>query len=66
MLNDRTSAFNERKMSIKEYRKRKIKMLKNDFLIKLTDAEISHAETLTTETQLDQWALGIINKRWDK
>lgn len=64
MKNNRSDDFNTKKMSIKEYRKMKLKMLKNDFLIKLTDEEIAHAETLTTEVQLDQFALGIINKRW--
>lgn len=63
MLDDRTAAV-PRKVSLKEYRKAKIKMLKRDFLIELEDEEVAHAETLTTETQLDQWALGIINKRW--
>jgi hypothetical protein len=62
MVNDRESAFNTRKMSLKEYRKMKVKMLERDFLIKLTDEDKAHANTLTTETQLDQWALGIIDK----
>ena len=54
MINDKESVFNERKMSLKEYRK-----------IKLTDEEIARAETLTTEIQIDQFTLGIINNRWD-
>lgn len=64
MINDKDSVFVKRKMSIKEYRKMKIKMLKNDFLIKLSDEEIAYVETLTTEVKLDQWALSIINSRW--
>lgn len=66
MINDKESVFNERKMSLKEYRKMKLKMLKRDFCIKLTDEEIAHANTLTTEVQLDQFCLGILNKRWDR
>lgn len=66
MINDRESAFNQRKMSLKEYRKMKLKMLEKDFCIRLTDEEREHAKTLTTETQLDQFALGIINNRWDR
>lgn len=64
MINDRESAFNERKMSLKEYRKMKLKMLQRDFRIKLTDEDIAHAETLTTEIQIDQFCLGILNTRW--
>lgn len=66
MLNDRESAFNERKMSLKEYRKMKLKMLKRDFMITLTEEEIAHANTLTTEVQIDQFCLGILNKNWDR
>lgn len=64
MINDRESTFNQRKMSLKEYRKMKLKMLQRDFRIKLTDEDIAHAETLTTEIQIDQFCLGILNTRW--
>ena len=64
MINDKESVFNERKMSLKEYRKMKIKMLKRDFCINLTDEELSHAETLTTEVQIDQFCISILNKYW--
>lgn len=64
MKNNRSDDFNSRQMSIKEYRKMKLKMLDRDFCINLTDEEIAHAKTLTTEVQIDQFCLGIINKRW--
>lgn len=63
MIDDRTATV-PRKVSIKEYRKMKLKMLKRDFCITLTDEEVAHAHTLTTEAALDQFALGILNKRW--
>lgn len=65
MPSERESAFNERKMSLKQYRKTKLKILKNDFRITLTDEELAHAETLTTEIQIDQFCLGILNKNWN-
>lgn len=62
MVHDRESAFNKRKMSIKEYRKRKLKMLKRDFCIHLTDEEIDHANTLDKEIAIDQFCISMINK----
>ena len=64
MLDDRTST-KPRNMSLKAYRKMKLKMLKNDFCIKLTDEELDHAESLKTEIQIDQFCIGVINKRWN-
>lgn len=64
MRNDRISALNNRPMSIKAYRKYKLKMLKRDFRITINEEELAHAETLTTETQLDQFCLAMINKYW--
>ena len=64
MKNNRSDDFNAKKMSLKEYRKMKIKMLEKDFKITMTDEDIAYAETLTTDIKLDQWALGIINQRW--
>lgn len=64
MKNNRSDDFNAKKMSLKEYRKMKTKMLEKDFKITLTDEDIAYSETLTTDIKLDQWALGIINQRW--
>ena len=66
MIQDKDYIFNERKMSLKEYRKMKLKMLRRDFCVLLTDEEIAYAHTLTTEVQIDQFCLGILNKRWDR
>lgn len=63
MLDDRT-ATKPRNMSLKEYRKMKLKMLRRDFRITLTEKELAHAETLTTEIQIDQFCLGMMNKYW--
>ncbi len=56
--------FNYKKVSIPAYRKAKLKMLKRDFCITLTADELAHAETLTTEAQIDQFYVMILNKRW--
>lgn len=50
--------------SIDAYRKFKLKILKRDFRISITEEELTRAETLTTETQIDQFFLGMINKYW--
>lgn len=64
MIDDRTATAPQRTMSIKAYRKMKIKMLERDFCIPLTDEEKARANTLTTYAALDQFALGILNNRW--
>ena len=64
MINDRESVYNQRKMSLKEYRKMKLKMLTRDFRVKLTDEDIAHANTLTTEAQIDQFFISMLNNRW--
>lgn len=58
---------NERKRkdnSINAYRKFKLKILKRDFRITITEEETAYAETLTTEMQIDQFFLCMINKYW--
>lgn len=50
--------------SIDDYRKGKLKMLKRDFRITLTEEEIAHANTLTTEIKIDQFCLSVLEKRW--
>ena len=65
MIDDRTATV-PRKMSLKQYRKMKLKMLKNDFCVDLTDEEVAHAHTLKTEAALDQFCMGILNNRWDR
>ena len=63
MIDDRCAAM-PKCTSIKSYRKAKLKMLSRDFLVKLTEEEIEHANTLTTEAQIDQFCMGILNDRW--
>ena len=64
MINDREAARPERKMSFKSYKKMKLKMLRRDFCIMLTDEELERAESLQSEIQVDQFCLGILNGRW--
>ena len=42
--------------SLSQYIKEKIRMLREDFCIKLSYAEVAHLKALTTETQVDQYA----------
>lgn len=50
--------------NIKSYRKAKLKILSRDFCIQLTEDELEHVNNLKTEVAIDQFCLGIINKRW--
>lgn len=57
--------FTERKEEpIDTYRNRKLKILKRDFCVNITSEERAHAMTLKTETQIDQFCLGMLNKYW--
>lgn len=64
MYDDRTNPYSTKPMSLSAYCKMKLKALKNDFRITLTEEELKKASILTTEIQIDQFCLGIINKRW--
>lgn len=64
MFDDRTAAGFTRKMSFKTYKKYKLRMLQRDFCIQLTEEELAYYETLTTESKVDQFCLGILNDRW--
>ncbi len=63
-FDDRTGTQPSRKMNLKTYRKWKLKMLRRDFFVDLTEEEIAHAETLKTEAAIDQFCMGILEKRW--
>ena len=63
MTNGQTSSIHK-SVSLRQYKKEKIQMLQRDFCIKLSEEDIAHANTLTTEVQLDKWALGILNREW--
>ena len=47
-------------VSIKAYIKEKIRMLKKDFYINLTDEEINHMKSLTRDIDVDHYAHDII------
>lgn len=64
MSNCETTVQHTKNMSIPNYCKMKIKMLEKDFCVALTEEEKAHAKTLTTEAALDQFAIGILDKRW--
>ena len=49
---------------IDAYRKRKLRILKRDFRITLSQEDLDHAETLKSETQIDQFVLAMLNKYW--
>ena len=50
--------------SLERYREAKLEILRRDFKITLEEDEIKRANTLTTEIQVDQFCLGVINDRW--
>lgn len=49
------------KMSLKDYRKRKLKML-DEFCIKLSDAEMYHLYELKTEIAIDNFCIRMVRK----
>ena len=53
----------KRKVSIKAYIKEKIRMLKEDFYLRLTDEEIAHMKSLKREIDVDHYAWDIINNK---
>lgn len=52
-------------MEMKRYKKMKIRMLTEDFRLKLTEEEINHFNELTSEISIDRYAKELMNKRWD-
>ena len=52
---------NERQMSLKAYRKMKLRMLK-DFAIKISEEEMNHAQSLTKEIEIDNFCISMIRK----
>jgi hypothetical protein len=61
---DNTHTKPIRTMTLSQYRKMKLKILKRDFKIDLTEEELAHAETLKTEAAINQFCMGILNNRW--
>ena len=48
-----------------KYLEAKLKILRRDFYIEPTVDEIIHLKKLTTQIQIDNAILSIINRRWD-
>lgn len=51
----------QKKMSLKSYRKMKLKMLR-EFEIELSDAEMYHLFELKTEIEIDNFCISMIRK----
>jgi hypothetical protein len=51
-----------RNMSLKEYRKMKLRTLK-DFYIELTPEQMSYINGLKTEIEIDNFCISLINKK---
>lgn len=64
MFDDKAAAGFTRQMSFKTYKKYKLHMLQVDFCINLTAEELERYNTLKTESQIDQFCLGVLNNRW--
>ena len=64
MIEDKIAAGFQRQMSFKQYKKYKIRMLTKDFCLPLTKTELLNAQTLKTETQVDQFCVTMLNKYW--
>lgn len=47
-----------------KYIKAKLKILRRDFYIELTEDELKHLNTLTTQISIDNAILSIINRHW--
>jgi hypothetical protein len=50
--------------SLNAYRKFKLKILERDFCVHITNEEKAHAETLTTEAQINQFFTSMLDKYW--
>ena len=53
-------------ISLKDYRKMKIKMLQRDFTVNMTAAEINHINELENEYAIDRYCRTLIFNRLDK
>ena len=56
--------YGTKNVSIKTYRKQKIKMLEKEFMLSLTPEEKNHINELETEAAIDRYARTIIKKHW--
>ncbi len=65
MIEDKVAAGFTRQMTFKTYKKMKLRMLTKDFCLPLTETELAYAKTLTTEMQVDQFCVTMLNKYWN-
>ena len=49
------------KITLKQYIKQKIKILQRDFKVFLTDEQIDHMKSLTSEIQVDNYARKLLD-----
>lgn len=61
MESSRNYIFNKVNMSLKSYRKMKLKMLK-EFCITLSDEEMERMNSFTREIDIDNFCISMINK----
>ena len=52
-----------RHIPLKQYIKEKLKMLQDDFRLKLSTTEITHMQSLKTERQVDNYAKALLNAK---
>lgn len=64
MIDDKKAAGFQRQMSFKTYKKMKLRMLRRDFCINLTEEELARYNTLDTEIKVDQFCVTVLNNRW--
>ena len=57
--------FPERKQSLKSYKKEKIRMLKQDFMIKLTEGDIEAINNATDEYRVDRYARKLLDAKFN-
>lgn len=48
-----------------QYIEQKLKILKRDFCVTATEAEVAHLNTLKTQIEIDNAVLSIIAHHWD-
>ena len=55
--------YEDKDVSLDDYIKEKIRMLKEDFFIKLTDEEIEKLNSMTREIDVDHYAHDLIKNK---
>ena len=55
--------LSEQQVTLKQYIREKVRMLRKDFCIDLTDEQIAHMKSLKNEIQVDNYAHDLIFNR---